>query len=106
MKQPKATHEITIMILLSSALAGTFTSAISWKLRVETQSVYTVCMQAYPAMPTRDCYILAPAGRVKYGCPQRVDGATGIHTLSVQWTLMDWVFIIDGLKSVHVSFHV
>ena len=98
--QPKATHEFTIMILLLSAFGGPFTSTKSWKLRVEIQRLCTVCIVAYPAMPTCECGFLAPAGCVKYGCLQRGDGATVIHTLLPRGTLLDWVFMNDGLNSV------
>ena len=54
----------------------------------------------YPAMPTFECGFLVPAGCVKYGFLQRGDGATVIHTFLPCRTLLDWIFMIDGLKSV------
>ena len=49
----KAIHGFTIMILVSLAFAGPFTSVKRLKMRVENQCLYTVCILAYPVMPTK-----------------------------------------------------
>ena len=103
--QPKATNGFAILILLSSAFAGPFTSVNYWKLRVETQSESIVYILAIPVFFPRSYRgIPAAAGWVRYGCSLRGYGGTGLHTFLTCVTYLVWVFMTDVLTMFFLSY--
>ena len=69
---------------------------------------YTVCILAYPVMPTSYCDILAPVRCVRYVCPQRRNGPLKYTLFLPDGAESGSAYKLDDFRSgifFHISWH-